>query len=236
MADLPFLAVLCCTYLRPSTLGEMIASYCKQDYPLSRRELVVLDDAGQYRNESGVGWRIVSVPQRYSSLGEKRNAVAAMMSPGADAIVVADDDEIYLPHWLSVHASALQKGDWSVPGQVLVWEDGQMEVARNFGTYHSGWAYRTSLFRALGGYAPLSNGEDQEFAQRAVSAGFQWNDPCANAPPYLISRRGLTDYQMSDLWDSDYERLVPSRPVLPAQLQIRWDADYQELARSCGNC
>ena len=59
------LAALCCTFRRPHTLGQLIESYLRQDYPRELRELIILDDAGQYENQSGVGWQLVSIPRRF---------------------------------------------------------------------------------------------------------------------------------------------------------------------------
>jgi hypothetical protein len=75
------LAALCCTYQRPHLLGQLIESFRRQDYPLSMRELIILDDAGQYENQHEDGWRLISVPSRFATLGEKRNACAALASP-----------------------------------------------------------------------------------------------------------------------------------------------------------
>ena len=48
------------------------------------RELMILDDAGQYENQEGDGWRLISIPSRFRSLGEKRNACAALASPDVE--------------------------------------------------------------------------------------------------------------------------------------------------------
>ena len=42
------IAAVCITYLRPRQLGWMIECFLRQDYPPQRRQLVILDDAGQY--------------------------------------------------------------------------------------------------------------------------------------------------------------------------------------------
>jgi glycosyltransferase involved in cell wall biosynthesis len=114
------LAALCCTYRRPHLLGQLIESFLRQNYPRELRELVILDDAGQYENQEGDGWRLVSIPRRFHSLGEKRNACAALASPDAEGFLVADDDDIYLPHWFSATAEALQRADWSRARLVLL--------------------------------------------------------------------------------------------------------------------
>ena len=77
---------------------------------------MILDDAGQYENQSGEGWRLLSIPTRFRSLGEKRNACAALASHDVDGFLVADDDDIYLPHWVRATADALSQAEWSRPG------------------------------------------------------------------------------------------------------------------------
>jgi glycosyltransferase involved in cell wall biosynthesis len=123
------LAALCCTFRRPHTLGQLVESFLRQVYPADLRELVILDDAGQYENQTGEGWRLVSIPARFRSLGEKRNACAALASPDVDGFLVADDDDIYLPHWFQATADALSQAEWSRLGLVLLEEgDGLREV------------------------------------------------------------------------------------------------------------
>ena len=92
----------------------------RQDYPSDERELIILDDAGQYENQEGDGWRLVSISRRFRSLGEKRNTCAALASPDVEGYLIADDDDIYLPHWFRATAEALGQAEWSRPGLVLL--------------------------------------------------------------------------------------------------------------------
>jgi len=148
------LAALCCTYRRPHTLGHLVESFLRQDYPRGLRELVILDDAGQYDNQEGDGWRLVSLPRHFRSLGEKRNACAALASPDAEGLLVADDDDVYLPHWFRTQAEALRRAEWSRPSLVLV-EDGRgLRECETGGLYHGGWAFRRSAFDRVRGYGP----------------------------------------------------------------------------------
>ena len=64
------LAAICCTYKRPALLAEAMECFLRQDYPGELRELIVLDDAGQYDNQKGEGWRLDSVPWRFRTLGK----------------------------------------------------------------------------------------------------------------------------------------------------------------------
>ena len=172
------IAVVVCTYNRPALLGHLVRSFELQDYP--DREMVILDDAGQYRSQSGPRWQLVSIARRFRSLGEKRNALAALASPGAEAFAVWDDDDLYLPWALSASVAALERADWSRPSLVLHpsadWTLRQHETG---GLYHGGWAYRRGAFDAAGGYPPLSGPEDQGLAKKFEQLGVTQADPIA---------------------------------------------------------
>ncbi|MCA9058462.1 MAG: glycosyltransferase, partial [Planctomycetaceae bacterium] len=103
--ELPFVSCLCPTYRRPQLLRESIACFEAQDYPVDRRELIILDDAGELENQTGNGWQIISIPRRFRSLPEKFNAVAALAS--GEILVVWEDDDIYLSHHISSHVAAM---------------------------------------------------------------------------------------------------------------------------------
>ncbi len=112
------IAVVCVTYNRPRQLGQMIRCFERQDY--AQRELVILDDAGQYRPTEGPGWRLVSLGANGSpALGEKRNAAARLVSSDAEALAVWDDDDLYMPWALRASVAALRRAPWSRPGLVL---------------------------------------------------------------------------------------------------------------------
>ena len=170
------IAAVCCTYLRPIQLGRLLYCFGRQDYPL--RELVILDDAGQYDDQEGDRWRLVSTPRRYATLGEKRNAAAALASDDVDALAVWDDDDAYLPWALSACVTALERAPWSVPSIVLLpQQDGSLRRHRTGGLFHGGWAYLKSAFDAADGYPAKDNGEDQAFARRLRQAGIRHADP-----------------------------------------------------------
>lgn len=223
------LAALCCTYLRSNVLGQLIESFLRQDYPRELRELIVLDDAGQYDNQQGEGWRLVSVPRRFHSLGEKRNACAALAAPDAEGFLVADDDDIYLPHWFSASAKALRQAEWSRPSLVLLEEGDGLKEAETGGLYHGGWAYRRRAFYRVRGYGPLNNGEDQDLAGRLAAAGTSTCDPCDFAPPFYIYRVANGGYHLSHMGEHGYGTLAPSEPARKAAFAVHWPRDFATL-------
>ena len=127
-------------------------------------------------------------PARFRSLGEKRNACTAVASPDVDGFLVADDDDIYLPHWFWATADALANADWSRPGLVLLEDGDGLREAESDGLYHGGWAFRKDAFYRVRGYGPHNNGEDQELAGRLNEAGAKCCDPCSFVKPFYIYR------------------------------------------------
>ena len=222
------LAALCCTFRRPHTLGQLVESFLRQDYPSELRELVILDDAGQYENQSGDGWRLVSIPSRFRSLGEKRNACAALASADVEGFLVADDDDIYLPHWFSAQAEALKQADWSRPGLVLLEDGDALREAESDGLYHGGWAFRKETFYRVRGYGPHNNGEDQELAGRLNEAGAKYCDPCSFARPFYIYRYDNNSYHLSYMDDAGY-RSLGDGAVSKSQVQPGWFRDFSSM-------
>ena len=228
--ELMKLAALCCTYLRPTGLGQLIECFLRQDYPRDLRELVILDDAGQYENQSGEGWRLVSIPHRFNSLGEKRNACAALASPDVEGFLIADDDDIYLPHWFRTQAESLKKADWSRPGLVLVEHNDGLREAETAGLYHGGWAFRKSSFYRVIGYGPHNNGEDQELAHRLSQAGVTEIDPCTFAEPFYVYRYDNNSYHLSYLDDRGYRELGSNNERKSSTtIPIGWSRDWDKL-------
>ena len=186
----------------------MIGCFLRQDYPADQRELVILDDAGQYETQSGDGWRLVSTAQRFRSLGEKRNAAAALVSGDVEALAVWDDDDLYLPWALSASAAALRRAPWSRPSLVLhPQDDGSLRQHRTGGLFHGGWAYRRDVFQRIGGYPAIDNGEDQALARQLAAAGTPEADPCSLgfAPFYVYVWGG--GWHLSGMGSDGYFRL-----------------------------
>lgn len=222
------LAALCCTFRRPHTLGQLVESFLRQDYPAELRELVILDDAGQYDNQTGDGWCLVSIPTRFRSLGEKRNACAALASPDVDGFLVADDDDIYLPHWFQATADALSQAEWSRPGLVLLEDGDGLREVESEGLYHGGWAFRKEAFYRVRGYGPHNNGEDQELAGRLHEAGVTVHDPCEHHEPFYIYRYDNSSYHLSYMDDAGYRELGDGE-VAKTQVQPGWFRDFASL-------
>jgi hypothetical protein len=161
--ELPPVSCICLTYGRPELLEEAIQSFLQQDYE-GRKELVVLNDcADQVLEFEHPEVLIVNVPTRFRTLGEKYNAAAALCS--YDLVFNWDDDDIYLPHRLTLSVDSVDPdAGFFKPGTAFFWNDGKItSLDRN--TFHAGSCWSRDRLIQVGGYPHLSVGVDQAVEQ-----------------------------------------------------------------------
>ncbi len=164
---------ICITWNRPQLLGRSIHCFLQQTNPDAR--LIVLDDSGQYTSQQGNGWTLVSVSDRYSTMGEKRNASVDLVMkhyPQTDGVMLWDDDDVYFPHAAQSVSDALKLRPWAQPRLALeLTSNGQgLRRVETFGHRHHDicyggcWAWRLSDFRDAGGFATTDHSEDIKIA------------------------------------------------------------------------
>ena len=98
-------------------MANTIPCFITQDYPADRRELIILDDAGELKNETGERWQIISIPRRFRSLPEKFNALAGLAR--GEILVVWEDDGLYMQRQISTHVRSMEGRMWAKPSSVL---------------------------------------------------------------------------------------------------------------------
>jgi hypothetical protein len=227
------IAAICCTYLRSHLLEHLLECWTRQDYPGENRELIILDDAGEYRSQRGDGWELISIPRRFTSLGEKRNASAALASIDTDAFAIWDDDDLYLPWALSSSVKALEKAPLSRPSQVLYRHGDHFQRYETGGLYHGGWAFTKRLFREVGGYRHFSGPEDQELLGRMLAAGADTADPLDDGtPPFYCYVNDTNSFHISWMGSNDpvWRKLGGLRNNgLKEKLVPHWHHDYASL-------
>jgi glycosyltransferase involved in cell wall biosynthesis len=244
------IACLCCTYNRPQQLAEVIESFQRQTYPLEKRELIVLDDAGQYDEQTGPGWWLLSVGKRFRTLGEKRNVTAALASADVDAYALWDDDDIYLPWHLEAMARVLESGvPWSRPDEVWIdassrWPPNSKEEVRKpyfkrketGGLFHGSWGFTREAFLAVGGYPPMQSSQDQALACRFKKAGVRVLSP-SRSPSYIYRWYTYPNPRyLSALGQGGYERrgeeTVVRQPLIVPQWTRDWGTSAEQAMRS----
>src|SRR4051794_28836956 len=150
---------MCLTFARPRRIvEEAVYSFLNQDYP-GEKELLLLNDFDQQTiafDHPQV--TIVNIPSRFHSLGEKRNAAAALCRH--DLMAVWDDDDIYLPHRLSFSVAMYDETKrFFKPAHAFVMNNGTITGPKE-NLFHSGSMWHRSLFDEVGGYAHIGSGED----------------------------------------------------------------------------
>jgi len=226
------IACLCPTYNRPMQLAEAIECFNRQTYPLEKRELIILDDAGQYEEESGPGWHLVSTRKRFRTLGEKRNTTAALVSADVEAYALWDDDDIYLPWHLEEIAKVLATGvPWCKPD--AIWQDKKNRLQyKPIGyLFHACWGLTRELFLSVGGNPAMQSGQDQGLCQRLRKSRCRHAAPAA--PPSFIYRwhTYAQARHLSAMGQGGYERRGEEVIVRQeAPLQPAWTCDWTRLA------
>lgn len=160
MNSTPPVSCMCLTYGRPHVLAEAIESFLRQDYA-GIKELIVLNDLDcQALRFDHPEVRVINIPKRFRTVGEKRNACAALASH--DLLFVWDDDDIYLPHRLSYSVKMFDpEKRFFKPRSAFALNNGVLRgPERNL--FHSGSCWSRSLFDQMRGYAHMNSGQDLE--------------------------------------------------------------------------
>ena len=179
---------------RASLLENSIQLFLDQNHP--NKQLLVYDDLGTLQN---TGYYhpdvfIISSPIREASIGAKYNTMMASIATlEPDAVVVWDDDDVYLPHHLSVHASVLEKHQWSKPSTITsaYFSPPRKEEAK--GRFHGSIAIRVDFLQYLQeitGSMWIDTKRatfDQEMLQK-LSHHSPPGDPCSIRPPSYVYR------------------------------------------------
>src|SRR3990167_358472 len=190
MATLELLC-LCPTYGRRKELLEnSIACFLQQEYPADHRHLVIFDDLGNLaKTDTSIlpGVTILSQTRRCASIAEKYQVMLKLiplrMQVKYDAVVVWDDDDIYLPWHLSVYAAVLADHGWSKPS--LVWSayHNPLQIEAATGRFHGSLAIRRDLLDRIGGWVQTKRADfDQQMISRLAQEELPGN-PCD--PRYL---------------------------------------------------
>ncbi len=160
------------------------------------KTLVIYDDLGTLEHtrcdlENVV---IISRNTRCTSVGAKYNDLFAVLPPDDyDAVAVWDDDDIYLPEHLAVHAQVLATSPWSKPSQIISAYFDPPRIESAAGRFHGSIALRRDMLQELArqhGTPWIDTTRatfDQEFLTRCTQHSPP-GDPCQLAPPQYIYR------------------------------------------------
>jgi len=192
----PLVSCVCCTYGRSTLLGE--AAKCFIDQTYDNKELIIVND------QEGVilkmdserdNIRIENVPERFGSLGEKRNY--AMSLAQGDYICIWDDDDLFTPWRIKDSVDIAQnKSQYDIiKGQMALMSinNGNYKIVSNL--FHS-QAIITRKYVDDNLYSVKSVGEDVDYERNARVGSFAL-DPFY----FYIYRWGLNIHHLSGIAD-----------------------------------
>lgn len=191
---LPSVSCLCLAFGRTALLEESIECFHRQDYA-GPMELIVLNDcARQTLVYEHPAVRVINMPERYTSLGEKRNAIAKLARHSL--LCTWSDDDIHLPN----RVSRLVRGLAQPPG-TLVCREGPYyfwngKACTLLGSSPNGpHIIDSDLYWRVGGIPPMNTGEDEAFNGLLNKATKVVH--CAELPAGLIYRWATGYYHIS---------------------------------------
>ncbi|HZS41106.1 MAG TPA: glycosyltransferase family A protein [Polyangia bacterium] len=222
---------LCLTYGRPHLLEEAIESFLRQQWS-GPKELIVLNDhPDQELVFDHPEVLVVNLKRRLRTLGEKRNASAALAR--YDNLLIWDDDDIYLPWRIEETMKKLPSEHFYKCPNAWCIVDGRWQDKPGYNLYHGGSAYTRWLFREAGGYGCIDGGEDAAIEWRFQNVtplkGQYWKHTILPWDRlYYIYRWGHGSYHATGHKTLDTIRPAVERGRLA--LAPHWKSDYREQA------
>jgi glycosyltransferase involved in cell wall biosynthesis len=232
---MPLVSCICPTYNRPPShkhlVEEAIESFLRQTYP--NKELVVLNDCpGQDLLCDAPGVRVVNVPERFPTLGEKRNAGVALAR--GDLIAPWDDDDISLPWRLSLSVDRIDGTGYFNPGRSWFWDGAGLHREQVTNVGHNLSLFARDAFEAAGGYPAISVGEDAELETALRACTDRVREDLTRDEVYYIYRWGVSPVHVSGRGEDGFYREIGGMPAVRGvcfRLVPRWREDYVAATR-----
>jgi hypothetical protein len=243
MADvkMPLISCICPTYNRPPDyqhlIEEAVESFLRQTHP--NKELIVLNDCRvQELVCDAPDVYVVKVPDRFPTLGEKRNA-GVRMSRG-QLIAPWDDDDISLPWRLSASVELLGDADYFNPRRCFLLDHKGLRVGSSAFVGHNLSLFTRAAFEAVGGYPAMNTGQDlaldQALSREVMCAGGQstGRGELASSEWYYVYRWGVSPLHVSSRRPpDDAYRDLGTVPVQEGRFELtpHWRMDYEAETR-----
>lgn len=184
---------LCPTYGRPHLARNALACFAAQDYPVTHRKILVMDDGNQFITRYGHldGCYVQTRTVKFHSLTAKYNHMLKHVAerwPDTDVIAIWDDDDIYLPWHLSSLANVLmEKPEYHAakPSYILsLYQTRHPFPESAAGRFHGSIAVRFSHLQKIGGY-PETRRVDFDQQQLRRCAPFANSYEPSQPPSYI---------------------------------------------------
>lgn len=208
-------------------LEEAVHSFLLQDYP--NKELLILNDCpGQeiVCNESNV--TVFNHDARMDSVGRKR-AFLVEMAQG-ELIAPWDDDDISLPHRLTLSFNRLGDYDYFNPRSYWFLNAGYLQYEQRTGYAHNCSLFRVSAYHKSGGY-PFNNVDDADMDRKLRLCSNIIEGPLSPEDGIYIYRWGIAEHISGNPdVDAGYRRLGERKWQKGTfTLKPRWLNNYSEM-------
>lgn len=168
-STMPLVSCITLTYNRlPNAkylLDETVESFLRQDYP--RKELIIVNDCPDqtiiFDHEEV---KVINVPQRFATLGEKFNF--AVRASSGQYLMIMDDDDISLPWRITMAVDRIGNDLYWQPETHWSLNDGALTFVDQRGKLPAKGIFARSLFDAIGGFAVSSESIDRKFQRNAL--------------------------------------------------------------------
>ncbi len=239
-SQFPLVSCLCLTYARPRYLREAVWCFLQQDWP--NKELVIVNDHPEpiTLDHAYPGIQVHNLPQRFPSLGAKRNF--SFRAARGDYLMIWDDDDLVLPWRLSLtmrHLLAAPEKWVFRPTRAWVSFFNRDYEVKEYQS-HPSTAYRRAAFDQAGGYTEMNTGEDADFDTRIQrDRWISYRAPVHDL--YYVYRWGIDVHHISGLGfdqsgqPTKWERIAQLTAGKPGGGVITpgFDRDYwQDLANA----
>ncbi len=229
-------SAVCLTYGRHELLEEALESWLRQDF--SGHELLIYNTYSRHTLQfDHPNVRIINTYHRPKTLGETRNM--AIEECKGEYILNWDDDDLYLPQYVSWLVKHLGDMDWARQSVRFCLNGTRIAGIAEQATNST--LFRKSLWKEVGGYPHMDSGEDKEFMRRVMTGGRGRKVPCKPAEigfiygfgrgPYNVSSCGRTRDGRNGL-DEARRMLVKHMPRKGRiVLHPKWRQDYWAMTR-----
>ncbi len=192
---------MCLTYGRVELLEEALQCFLYQDYS-GIKELIILNDLdAQTLVFEHPEVHVINLPKRFRTVGEKRNACAALASH--DLLLVWDDDDIYFPYRISQSVQKMQEQGLRFYKPNVCFGGDYGRIARIMRSYalHASACFTRELFNQVGGYPIMSSGQDMVFHKRCRMAGAPTAHLTRYEEIFYFYRWGQIRRHLSQYWE-----------------------------------
>jgi hypothetical protein len=208
-----------------------VESFLRQDYP--NRELLILNDCPKQtlyiQNAPDV--RIINLPERLLSLGDKFNFLAGMAE--GELLMVWNDDDLSLPWRTKQCVTTIGATPYWNPQRTWYMDKEGLHYKHSHGVCHNAGIYRKDAWQKVEGYPSVSGPQDAIFDSKLKQLGMPPQMLGAN-PSYwsYIYRWGVSDVHLTGFANSEEAyKLHGQKPHMPGKFEIVpvWKQDYVAL-------